>query len=94
MDIDIDLLRRVAKIARLNLSDEELEKMLPDFKEIIDIFSRINKVDTEDIDLSFLSVDINNVFREDNIKKSLSSEEALKNAVHKQDDYFKGPKIL
>jgi aspartyl-tRNA(Asn)/glutamyl-tRNA(Gln) amidotransferase subunit C len=94
MEINIELLRKVAKVARLNLTDEELQEFLPDFKEVIEIFSKLNDVDTKDIDLSYLPIKLKNVFREDDVKPSLTNEEALINANHKQDGYFKGPKII
>ncbi len=94
MKIDKELILNVAKNARLNLTEEEIEEFLPQFKEILNTFSKIDKVKTKDVKASFQPIELKNVYREDEIKKCLSQEDALKNIIHKKDGYFKGPKII
>ena len=94
MKIDKELILNVAKNARLNLTEEEIEEFLPQFKEILNTFSKIDKVKTKDVKASFQPIELKNVYREDEIKKCLSQEDALKNTIHKKDGYFKGPKII
>lgn len=93
MDVDIELLRRVAAVARLNLTDDELHQFQTEFKDVLDAFSKIDAIDTEGIPPSFQPVEISNSLREDIIKPSLTQEEALRNSEHKSDGYFKGPKV-
>ncbi|MCX6803428.1 MAG: Asp-tRNA(Asn)/Glu-tRNA(Gln) amidotransferase subunit GatC [Candidatus Diapherotrites archaeon] len=96
VEVTKDLIQRVAKNARLKLTDEELEKFVPQIKEIIlDAFNKLDSVDAKE-EPSFQPVKISNRFRADEPKKGLSLEDALKNASVslREGAYFKGPKVL
>jgi len=94
MKIDKSLIKHVASVARLNLTEAEIKEFLPELKEILDAFSKIKQVDTNNIIPKYPVVDIKNSLREDIPKKSLDNEIALKNTKHKKDNYFKGPKVI
>lgn len=94
MGVDKKLIRDVADVARLNLSDKEVNGFISDFNDILSTFSVIDECDTEGIEPSFQPVKINDVVREDKVKDSLSQEEALSNTKHKKDGYFKGPRAV
>ena len=53
MEINKELVRHVAEVARLKLTEEEVETFVPQFKEILDLFSELDKIDTEGIEPSF-----------------------------------------
>jgi len=90
-----DDLDSLSKLAMLNLSDEEKEKLIPQLNEIIKYFKKLNDLDTKNIKPITHPIEgLKNVFREDIPKESLTNEEALKNAQHKKDGYFKAPRIL
>lgn len=92
--IDKELVKHVAEVARLNLTEEEITKFTPQLKEIIDVFSEINEVNTDNTKPSFQPVELKNALREDTPKECLTQEQALRNAKHKKDGYFKGPKAI
>ncbi len=92
MKVDKELISRVAKNARLNLSDKEVDGFIKDLKEILDHFSVLDEVDTKDVKPSFQPIPLKNVFRDDKIGKCLSQEEALSNTLNKKDGFFRGPK--
>tara|TARA_Y100000310_G_scaffold345455_1_gene465186 strand:+ start:870 stop:1172 length:303 start_codon:yes stop_codon:yes gene_type:complete len=92
--VDEKLLQNVAKNARLNLTKSAEKKFLPQLKEVLDFFSKIDKLDVSKEKPSFQPLEMKNVFREDKVEKCLSQEEALANTSHKKDGYFKGPKVL
>jgi aspartyl-tRNA(Asn)/glutamyl-tRNA(Gln) amidotransferase subunit C len=94
MNIDKDLIKRVAELSRLRLQGNEIEKFTKDFKDILEAFSKINGIDTKNVKPSFQPVEIKNFSREDKTEKSLSQEEALSNSENKKDGYFKGPKAV
>ena len=94
MKVDESLIKRVAANARLSLSDDEIKEFMPQLKEILENFSKLDEVDTKDVTPSFQPVEIKNAVREDKIGKCLSQEDALKNTVHKKDGYFKGPRAV
>jgi aspartyl-tRNA(Asn)/glutamyl-tRNA(Gln) amidotransferase subunit C len=96
LEVTRDLIKRVAVNARLNLTDEELDKFVPQIKEIIlDSFNKLDEVEAKE-EPSFQPIQMSNRFRKDEPKKGLSQEEALKNVVSKlkEDGYIKGPKVL
>ncbi len=94
MKVDKELIKHVAEIARLKLSDKEIKGFVKDFKEILDGFSVIDKCDVKELKPSFQPVEIKNMMREDLIEDSLTQEKALSNAEHKKDGYFKGPRAV
>ena len=94
MEINKELVKKVAKVARLNLTEEELAKFTPQLKEILEAFSLLKKIDTKEVKMSIQPVELKNALREDIPKECLSIEEALKNTQHKKDNYFKGPKAI
>lgn len=94
MKLDKALMEKVARNARLNLSEEEIKKFLPELNGVLDYFSTIAEADTRNIQPSFHPIEIKNVMRDDIVEECLSQEEALSNAKHKKDGFFKGPKVV
>ena len=94
MNVDKKLIEQVAEVARLKLSEKEKERFVKDFKEILDSFSTIDKCDTKGYEAVAQPVEIKNVLREDSVEDSFSQEQALANAKHKKNGYFKGPKAV
>ncbi|MGQ4874541.1 MAG: Asp-tRNA(Asn)/Glu-tRNA(Gln) amidotransferase subunit GatC [Promethearchaeia archaeon] len=85
----------ISKLALLELSEEEKELFAKQLNDIINYFKKLNDLDTDNIKPMTHPIEtLKNVFRKDIPQKSLSNEEALKNAQHKQDGYFKAPRIL
>ena len=74
--------------------EKEIKEFLPQMKEILAAFSEISRVDTKSVAPSFHPVEIKNALREDIPGECLSNEDALKNAGHKAEGYFKGPRIV
>ena len=94
MEITKELLEKVAKNARIELTEKEKEEFLPQLKDIIRSFSKINEAKTENLHPSFQAIPTKNVFREDHPKESLTQEQALQNTKHKKDGFFLGPKTI
>lgn len=94
MKIDKELIEKVAKISRLNLSEENKEDFIKDFEEVLKLFSKIKETDTRGIELSVQPVKVENVLREDKAEKSLDEKDIFLNAEHKEKRFFKGPRIL
>ncbi|MFH1592442.1 MAG: Asp-tRNA(Asn)/Glu-tRNA(Gln) amidotransferase subunit GatC [Candidatus Woesearchaeota archaeon] len=94
MEINKELIEKVAKNAQLKLTEEEKEEFIPQFREILKYFSEIDSANVHNLHPTFQPIKITNVFREDSPKKSLTQEEALKNTKHKKDGFFLGPKTF
>ncbi|MEM2131090.1 MAG: Asp-tRNA(Asn)/Glu-tRNA(Gln) amidotransferase subunit GatC [Candidatus Woesearchaeota archaeon] len=93
-EITNEYLLEISKNARLNLSEQEIQEILPQLQDILNYFSEIQEIETENTEPSFHPIELKNNFREDIVKKSIDNETALKNTMHKKDGYFKGPRIL
>lgn len=91
MRIDKKLIEKIGKIARINLDKEEISKFIQEFKGVLELFSKIEKVKVGDKIINDLSV--KNKFREDAIEECLSEKEIFSNTKNKEKRFFKGPKI-
>jgi aspartyl-tRNA(Asn)/glutamyl-tRNA(Gln) amidotransferase subunit C len=89
--VNKELLEHVAEIARLKLTEHEIETFLPQMKEILAAFSEIDKVDVKGIEPSFQPVELKNEMRDDTTHECLSQHDALSNSKHTKEGYFKGP---
>jgi len=85
--------KHVAKLAELDFSDSEVEKITPQLDKILGHVANISKVDTAAISPTSHTLEIKNVFREDTVRESLSKEDALLNAPEEMGGGFKVPKI-
>lgn len=84
----------VAKLANLPLTDEEKKKFESQLEETIQYIEGLNEVDTEGIEPTSQVTGLENVLREDEIKPSLSQEQALSNAKSTHNGLFKVKGIL
>lgn len=92
--IDEAQVRKVAKLARLDLSDAEVAEFAGQLSAILDYVARMNELDTKGIEPLAHCLPISNVFREDIVKESLGTKKTLANAPHRDGPFFKVPKIL
>ena len=94
MEINDRLIENIARISRLNLTKSEIKEFLPQLKEVLSNFSKLNEINIEKVKPSFQPVIVKNVLREDVVGKCLTQEEALKNSKHKKNGYFVGPRAI
>jgi len=92
--IDKETVKHVATLARLNLTDEELERFAKDFEGILEAFSSLDEVDTKNVEPSFHPIEMKNVMRDDEKEECLTQEEALANTEQKENGLFKGPRAV
>jgi len=91
--VDEKLVKEIARLARLDLSKEETDLFVSQFKDILDYVSILNEVDTDNVPPAYLSSANQNVIREDVIEESVPTEEFLSNAPQAQDDYVVIPRV-
>jgi aspartyl-tRNA(Asn)/glutamyl-tRNA(Gln) amidotransferase subunit C len=89
--IDRELVERIAKVARLDLTEDEIEKFTGQLKVILEAFRELDDVDTDGVEPSFHPQILSNVLRED--KATPWSWDPLENTDHKEGRHFKGPRI-
>src|SRR6058998_3475984 len=93
MPVDIDV-ARVAQLARLSLTPEELERFRRQLGVILEHAERVREVAAEDVPPTAQPIPRANVFRSDEPRPGLSHEEALAGAPEVQDGRFKVPRIV
>jgi aspartyl-tRNA(Asn)/glutamyl-tRNA(Gln) amidotransferase subunit C len=91
VEIDID---HVARLARLELSDEEKERLRAQLGVILDNAAKVGEVATADVPPTAYAIPRSNVLRPDELTPSLSVQEVLGNAPEVEDDRFKVPRIV
>lgn len=91
--VDETLVKEIASLARLDLSKEETEMFVSQFKDILDYVSILNEVNTENVPPAYLSSAIQSVTREDQIEASVPTSEFLANAPESKDDYVVIPRV-
>ncbi|MDI3480927.1 MAG: aspartyl-tRNA(Asn)/glutamyl-tRNA(Gln) amidotransferase subunit [Tepidanaerobacteraceae bacterium] len=94
MKIEKHTVDHVANLARLYLSEEEKAEMMEKLNSILDYMEKLNELDTTNIEPTAHVIPIKNVFREDEVKESLSLEETLKNAPDRSGNFFRVPRII
>ena len=85
------MVHRVAEAARLSLTEEELKRYEQQLKMILEAFRSLDEVETEGVEPSFHPVELEDVLRDD--EASAWSWDPLANSEHKEDGYFRGPRI-
>ncbi len=94
MPIDRSAVDHVARLARLDLSEEERERMQRELTSILEHADRIQALDLDGIPPTSHALPLRNVLREDVPWSSLDPEDALANAPEAEDGRFKVPRII
>jgi aspartyl-tRNA(Asn)/glutamyl-tRNA(Gln) amidotransferase subunit C len=80
--------KHVAQLAKLPLTDDDLEKFEKQLGEILDLVNNLQKVDTSNVQPTNQVTGLTNIFREDKVQPSLTQSEALSNAPRTHNGYF------
>ena len=91
--ITIKDVEHVAKLARLELTEDEKELYTKQLGDVLQYVNQMNEVDTSNIEPMTQVVDFVNVMREDKVVYEQTKEELMKNAPDEEDGFFKVPKI-
>jgi aspartyl-tRNA(Asn)/glutamyl-tRNA(Gln) amidotransferase subunit C len=94
MKITKQEVEHVAKLARLELSEQEMEKLTNQLSGILTYVEKLNSLDTAGVEPTSHVLDIMNVMRDDVARPSLPQERALANAPDKAAGHYKVPKII
>ncbi len=94
MAVTIKDVEHIAKLAKLEFNEDEKAKFTEQFNEILAFMEKLNELDTSKVEPLSHVIELQNVFRDDAVKQSLATEEALKNAPAKTEKFFKVPKVI
>jgi aspartyl-tRNA(Asn)/glutamyl-tRNA(Gln) amidotransferase subunit C len=89
--IDRDQVLHVARLARLRLSEDEVERMSAELSSILDHIEKINELDLEDVEPTSHVVTVENVLRPDDPRPSIPRETALEQAPDPAEGGFRVP---
>jgi aspartyl-tRNA(Asn)/glutamyl-tRNA(Gln) amidotransferase subunit C len=87
-------IERVAELARLNLKPEEKQKLEKDLRAILAYVQKLTTLDTKAVEPTSHVLNMENVFRADEVKLSNAAEKALEHAPQTEGSFFKVPKIV
>ncbi len=94
MEVNDELVDNLSNLARLSFNTEEKENIKQDLQKMISFIEKLNELDTTGVEpLMFMSSEIN-VLRDDEVKGSITRDEALLNAPLKDRSFFKVPKVI
>lgn len=94
MKISPEQVAKVAKLARLDLSQEKLDLFSGQLDDILNYMDKLNELDTSDVEPMYSPVEHNTVLREDVEKKEFQRSQILSNAPEEDGKFFIVPKIV
>ena len=95
MIIDDALISKLEKLSRLELREDEKEKVKEDLNNMLGMFDKLNEVDTENVEpLLYVLDEENDVLRDDEVGEELTNDQALQNAEESKKPFFVVPKFL
>jgi aspartyl-tRNA(Asn)/glutamyl-tRNA(Gln) amidotransferase subunit C len=84
----------VAHLARLGLTEEEIVRLVGQLDHILDQYAVLAELDTDAIEPTAQTIELENILRDDHVRPSLPVDEALAGAPARSGDYFEVPPIL
>lgn len=94
MKISKEEVEKVAKLARLEITEAEKAPFREQLSSILSYVEQLKGFDTEGVEPTATVLEQTNVFREDRVRPSLPAEQALANAPEQQENFFVVPRIL
>ena len=85
---------KIAKLSKLEFSENEIEKFRTDLNKIFDHMDELNSVDTIDVEPLFNVLDLKDVLRKDVVKDSGIKKDILKNSPNSDDEFIIVPKVV
>ncbi len=94
MEVNDALVDKLANLAKLQFDDKGKQEIKKDLEKMIAFVEKLNELDTTGVEPLLHMTDEINVLRKDEVKGSVTREEALKNAPLHDDEFFKVPKVI
>lgn len=94
MAFNAEDVHKLALLARLELTDEEAQRLAPQMERILGFVEQLSQLDTEDVEPMTTALDVVNRWTGDHVGESLPRETALQNAPQRDDEFFLVPPVL
>lgn len=91
MEIDVEY---VARLARVELSPEQKQKLAKQLKDILAYIEKLKQLNVDKVEPMSHVLPLQNVFRQDKVKQSLSVDKVLANAPRKEGNFFSVPRVI
>jgi aspartyl-tRNA(Asn)/glutamyl-tRNA(Gln) amidotransferase subunit C len=92
--IDRELVRKVANLARLELTPDEEEKFTAQLGDILGLVEQLNELNVGNVVPTTRAIDVSNITREDQLQIYSERESILSNAPEQEGEFFRVPRIL
>ncbi|MFN3742292.1 MAG: Asp-tRNA(Asn)/Glu-tRNA(Gln) amidotransferase subunit GatC [Anaerolineales bacterium] len=92
--LNAELVRHIASLVQLGISDEEAEAFAPQLNAILEYFALLQQVDTDEVPPAFLLSGLRNVLRADEVADGMEREAFLRAAPHRIGEYISVPAVL
>jgi len=92
--ISVDDVKYIAKLAKLNFTENQAEKMVKEFEGILSHFESIDRLDLSDVKPDIYTEDLTPVLRKDEISVFTDKKKLFQNVKSMSDTYIKVPKII
>jgi len=86
--------RHVAALAKLALSDQEIQRVGRELNRILEYFQQLQQLPTDQVPTTSHAIQMENVYRGDEVTESLDVEDAVSNAPDRADEFFRVPRII
>ena len=94
MEVTDKLVDNLAHLARLEFNEQDKQEIKKDLQKMIAFVDKLNELDTSNVQPLLHMSENSNMLRKDEVKGSVTREEALSNAPEKTSKYFKVPKVI
>lgn len=92
--IDIEQVKQVAKLSRLDLTEAEIRQFTDQLGAILEYMAKLNQLDTDKVEPLAHCLPVSNCLRSDEVKQSLGTQKTIANAPASDGQFFLVPKIL
>lgn len=94
MTIDREQVRKVAYLARLNITAQEEEEFTGQLNSILEYFEQLSELDTDNVQPTTRAIETSNITRPDKLEPFPNKDDLLQSAPEQDGDYFRVPKIM
>ena len=94
MIVDEKLILQLARLAKLSVTEQEVQNYIPQIQKVLDHFSELNSLNTDNIEPLITPVEVAEHLREDVVDKKISTEELIQLAPEKVGQLIKVPPVI
>ena len=92
--IDKETIKHIAYLSRLEVKENEMDAISKKIGDVLKYVDKLQSVNTENIGITYNTINLTNSLRDDEVRNSLDREKALQNAPEKEMGCFKVPKVI